>query len=496
MRIAIGSLFQESNTFSPRPTTLESFEAVYLWRGEEMFSRLRGARIEIPGYLSVLEREGIEAVPLLATSALAGGPVTRATFELLMSEMEARLERAGKVDAVLLALHGAMAIEDEPDAESEIIERIARLVPQGTPIGVSLDLHGLVTERMLKPDVFFIGYRDYPHIDMFETGVRVAETLVGVLNGRIAPRMAIAKLPMIVSPSKARTVEEPLESIVAVVRKMEADGGILHGSLFPVQPWLDLPGLGFGVLVCTNGDAAGAQRAANKIADLVWERRHEFDPDLVDLKHAIHVGLTESGTTVVADSGDAPSGGSAADNVGVLKALLDAGADRSQRTTYLTLCDAEAAKVCAAAGVGASLTIDVGHKVSRSDGTPLRIKCRVHSISDGTFVMLDAGARGTRVELGLTAVVSIGSIRMVIRSNPAFEWDTGIYTAFGLRLEEASLMFVKSPSHFKVSYAPHATRILLADTPGPTCPNMRRLVFHRVPRPLFPLDDAQRTAAK
>ena len=119
MRIAIGSLFQESNTFSPRPTTIESFEAVYLWRGDEAFSKLRTARIEIPGILSVLEPAGIEAIPLIATSALAGGVVTRATFELLMSDMESRLKQAGKVDALLLPLHGAMAIEDEDDAESD-----------------------------------------------------------------------------------------------------------------------------------------------------------------------------------------------------------------------------------------------------------------------------------------------------------------------------------------------------------------------------------------
>src|SRR5277367_3942434 len=287
MRIAIGSIFQETNTFSPRPTTLESFEAVYLWRGDEVFSKLQKARIEIPGILSVLRPQGVEAIPLIATSALAGGVVTRATFELLMSDMEARLKQAGKLDAVLLPLHGAMTVEGEDDAESEIIERVIKLVPDGTPIGVSLDLHGLVTQRMLKPNVFVIGYREYPHIDMFETGVRLAETMLAVLKGQIVPRMAVAKLPLIVSPSKARTVEDPLKSIVAVVRKMEADGEILHGSLFPVQPWLDLPALGFGVLVCTNGDAAGAQRAANKLADMVWERRNEFYPDLVELKHAI-----------------------------------------------------------------------------------------------------------------------------------------------------------------------------------------------------------------
>ena len=106
--------------------------------------------------------------------------------------------------------------------------------------------------------------------------------------------------------------------------------------------------------------------------------------------------------------------------------------------------------------------------------------------------MLDAGAQGHADRTGADrSGVPIGSMRLVIRSRPAFEWDTGIYSAFGLRLAEAALVFVKSPSHFRVSFSPHARRVLLADTPGPTCPNMRRLVFHHVTRPLFPLDDAQ-----
>jgi len=491
MRIAVGQIFQESNTFSPRPATLETFESVYLWRGDQLLSAFGDARVEVPGFLAVLKRAGVEPVPLIAANALAGGAVTRAAFESLMQDVEARLAQGGAIDAVLLALHGAMCVEDGPDAEGEIIERVAKLLPAGTPIGISLDLHGHITQRMLRPNVFLIGYREYPHIDMYETGVRVAETMLEVLQGKIVPCMALVKRPMIVSPSKARTGDEPLRNIVAVARKMEADGEILHASLFPVQPWLDLPDLGFAVLVCTNGDAAGARRSAEKLADLVWERRYDFDPELVGLREAIDAGLREEGTTVVADSGDSPSGGAAADNPSVLKALLEAGADRSDRLTYLTICDAEAATICARAGVGATLALDVGHKISRNDGRPLRVQCRVRTISDGSFVMLDAGARGTRMEQGLTAVVSIGSIRLVIRSLPAFEWDTGIYSAFGLRIEEASLVFAKSPSHFRVAFARYARRILLADTPGPTCPNMRRLVFRNVTRPLFPVDIAE-----
>jgi microcystin degradation protein MlrC len=102
--------------------------------------------------------------------------------------------------------------------------------------------------------------------------------------------------------------------------------------------------------------------------------------------------------------------------------------------------------------------------------------------------MRDAGAEGSVVELGLSAVLAIGDLRVALRSNPSFEWDTGQFTAFGLRLEEAALAFVKSPSHFRVAYAPRAARVLIADTPGPTRGNMRALKFSRVTRPLWPLD--------
>src|ERR1700722_276052 len=325
MRIAVGQIFQETNTFAPFQTDVGTFESVHLWHGDELLTAFGDARVEVPGFLAVLRQAGVEPVPLIAANALAGGVVTRAAFDSLMSEVETRLARAGELDGVLLALHGAMCISDEPDAEGEIIDRVSKAVPPGTPIGISPDLHGNIPPRMLRSNVFLIGYREYPHIDMYETGIRVAEMMLDVLKGKIAPRMALAKRPMIVSPSKARTVDEPLRSIVAVARKMEEDGAILHASLFPVQPWLDLPGLGFAVLVCTNGDAAGAKRAAEKLADLVWDRRYDFDPELVGLREAIDTGLREDGTTVVADSGDAPSGGSAADNVSVLKTLLEAG---------------------------------------------------------------------------------------------------------------------------------------------------------------------------
>ena len=53
-RIAVGLLMQESNSFSPLPTTVETFESYYVYRGDELLTRYGEARAEVPGFLSVL----------------------------------------------------------------------------------------------------------------------------------------------------------------------------------------------------------------------------------------------------------------------------------------------------------------------------------------------------------------------------------------------------------------------------------------------------------
>jgi microcystin degradation protein MlrC len=487
-RIAVASLMQESNSFSPLATTIETFESYFILRGDEILTGYGGARTEVPGFLDVLGEGGAATVPLLAAYAAAGGTVTRRAFDALVGEIEQRLQAARPVDGLLLALHGALVVEDQPDGDGEIIERMRKILPPRTPIGVSLDLHGHITPLMLQPDVFHIGYREYPHIDMYETGVRTARLLLDIVaGGRAMPAMALAKRPLLVSPISTRTTDGPLRPVVEEARRMEDAGEVIHAALFPVQPWIDVPNLGFAALVCAV-DANGAQAAAEKLADMTWERRANFFPELTPLDEAIRIGLESEGLTVVSDAGDAPTGGAAADSAAVLEALLAAGADRAPRLSYLTLCDPEAAATAVAAGPGATVALQVGHAVSRNDGEPVDITGVVLSVSDGAYRMSGAGARGLQVSMGPTAILAIGAIRLLLRSLPSMEWDRAVYTSQGLQLEDAALVFVKSPSHFRESFGPAASRILAADTPGPTAPDMRRIPFTKVTRPLYPLD--------
>jgi microcystin degradation protein MlrC len=489
MRIAIAGFMQETNSFVPFTTTVKTFEDQYLYRGEEMLTAYGSARLEIPAALDVLREAGATAVPLLATMAMASGTVERQSFDIIMGEIEQRLKAAmadGPVDGVFLALHGAMIVEDEPDAESEIVRRVRVLLKPGTPITVSLDLHGHITAAMIQPDVAYIGYREFPHIDMYETGHRAARLLIDWIGGKVKPVMALSKRHMVFSPDSARTGAPPLADIVAEGRAMEARGEVLHVSLFPVQPWIDTPGLGFAALVCGENREA-AQRCADTLARMAWDRRAEFEPQITPLDEIIRIGLTAPGLTVASDSGDAPSGGAAGDSTAVLAALLHAGADRSDRISICTIVDGEAAAEAAKAGVGKTVTLKVGHKRSGL-GEPLSVTGKVKVISDGRYVLEGPGGNGMAGEMGLTVVLAIGSIRLNLRSLAHFEWDLGIHKSVGLDPAKAGLVFVRSPAHFRASYAPIAARIFLADTPGPTCVNMRRIPYTKVTRPFYPLD--------
>ena len=488
-RVAVASIMQETNSFSPIPTTMAVFRSYYIHRGDDMLTGFGDARVEVPAIMATLRAAGHRPVPLIAAYALAAGPVTRDCFDTLVGEMEDRLRAAGPVDAMILALHGALVVEDQPDGDGEIIARMRAILPEDAPIGVSLDLHAHITPLMLQPNCFHIGYQQYPHIDIHETGERVAALMVETLAGRRRPVMALAKAPVIVPAVGGRTTDGPLSEVAAAARAAEAAGEVLHASIFPVQPWIDAPDLGFAALVCADGDMDAAQGVADRLAAMVWDKRRAFDLDLTPLDEAIAIGLTSEGMTLVSDSGDAPTGGAAADSPAVLRALLAGGAEASDRPVLLTLCDAPAAAAAHRAGAGATLTVPLGHTLSAGDGEPLTVTATVVSVSDGSYTVSDRGKKGLRMSMGATAVLGIGSIRILVRTQPSSEWDTAMYRSQGLEPEAAALVFVKSPSHFRATFGPLAARILVADTPGATRADVRQLPFRHVTRPLYPLDD-------
>ena len=146
MRIAIGQLWQETNTFNPLPTTRQHFEEFGVLRGPELIERMADTN-ELGGFIQSLRKwpEQPEIVGLARLPAWPGGAATEETFVWLRDLLVEELRRALPVDGVLLALHGAMVADGHPGVEGEVLQAIRKVIGDHVPLVATLDLHANIT---------------------------------------------------------------------------------------------------------------------------------------------------------------------------------------------------------------------------------------------------------------------------------------------------------------------------------------------------------------
>lgn len=486
MRIAVGSLFQESNRFVAQPTTLETFRRTYVYEGEDMF-KLRGTSTEVAGLLSVLEPEGAEIVPLLAAASVSGGPLDSECYDWLRSRIVDALKGAPPVDGVALVLHGSTAAESEDDPEGSLLAAVRGILGAEVPVVSTLDLHAHVTPAMVKHATALVAYKEYPHTDIFATGQVAARLLLATLRGETRPTMALAKAPMVVPAALAQTIGDgPMAKVVARARDLERQPGVLAASACLVHPWNDLPGMGCAGVVVTDDDPDQAMSAAKSIADEFWARRMAFVPDVVSTPAAVEQGRRiEGGPIIFADAADCVGAGASGDTVGLLRELMDL---EVTEPTVAMVVDPAAASACLSAGVGSSVEVDLGHRIDPAWGSPIRVRGVVRSVSDGSFVYTGGAYGGVEVSMGDAAVLDVDNFRILVASRPTYDWDDEQYRNAGIDVRAAKFVCVKNFSNYHLAYGAVAKGSFLIDTPGPSATRLGSLPYERVERPIFAID--------
>src|SRR5262249_18822605 len=167
MRMAIAGFMHESNTFNPLRTDRAAFAAQSLLFGDELVREWRDAHHEVGGFLEAAQTLGFEPVPLLMAWATPAGPVTADVFDEVTGRLVDGLRRE-KPDGLLLALHGAMVGEGNLDADGETLSRLRAALGHELPIVVTLDLHGNLSERLIRHSTAAVAYRTCPHVDQRE----------------------------------------------------------------------------------------------------------------------------------------------------------------------------------------------------------------------------------------------------------------------------------------------------------------------------------------
>lgn len=489
VRIITGSLIQESNTFSPLTSDRSAFQSAVLEWDAASLTTMTDTRTELGGFIAASANAGVTLVPTVAAWAGSGGPMLGGDFRWLTGQFLDRIAaavRAGSVDGVLLALHGAWVSADEPDADGWLVSAVRQIVGPDTPIVVTLDLHANVTERLVDAADILIGYRTYPHTDMFETGMHGAEMLFRVIREGIHPTMAMCKVPLLLPPENAQTHDGPLAPLVNTIAAVERRPGLLTASLFTVQPWLDVPELGSTIVVVTDGDGAAAQVEADRLATELWEMRSAIRVPLLAPQIAVAQALARpDGPVLLVDSADGVSSGSPGDSTAILRALLAA---QPTRLALVTIVDPEIAREAERYGER-QVNIMLGARLDPSRHTPVAVTGVIAPIATRQVRFTGGIGDGLTADMGAAAVLTVGMIRVLITEKAVPCYDPALYRTAGLEPADAQVVVVKSPNNFRHAYRDIARDWLYVDAPGASTPRLDSLVFTHAARPLYPLDN-------
>ena len=483
MSVAIASILQESNTFSPVMTRYEDFSPVF---GQQALARHDGKLTEMGGFIHVLKKARVPIAPVCAAWAITANRLDRAGYQQLVQAFERHLRRS-KANALLLAMHGAQTATGEDDVEGAVLGIAREVLGQDKPIVLTLDLHANITGRMVALADAIVGYHTYPHVDMFEVGQKAARLMLRILRGEVRPRMAYRKLPLIIQAENSQTTSGPMHKLISAAQALERSGRAEAVSIFPVQPWMDIAEMGCAVVAVTNGDLRAAQRQADTIARRLWDHKKGFEATLMPVPGALAAAIrTEGGPVVLAESSDSTGSGSPGDSTGVLKHLVRAPLT-GPAATFLV----DPASVAAAikAGVGSTVTLKVGGSFDRKNSKPIKVTGTVKLISDGRWIGRARGYNtGITTCMGRAVVLEVGQVQILMAKRSSMTVDPELFRSHGIEPLYCKIVVVKSPNGFRAAYGPIAKAIFIVDTPGVSTANLRTLPFRRVPRPIYPLD--------
>lgn len=490
MRVVIGGISHETSTFTPVQTTLDSYRERFLLRGEEIITTFTGSNTPLGGFIEGADKHGYEVIPTLYGSPHTSAPTPRPIFDTLLDELLKRIKDAGAIDGVLLGLHGSMVVGDLDtadgldDVEGYILSSIRNLVGENVPILAQLDIHSNVSPLMVEMADVLIGRETYPEIDMAERGRECVDILVQIHNEGLRPTMAIYQIPMVWGMHQV-TAHPPMNEAIAKLHEVEADPKVICGSIAVCYFLADVPHMGSSVYVVTENDMALAQQYATQLGEWIFDRRADWHYELPSTSDALKQAEDAGDFPVIfADSRDNTGGGSPGDSTGVLKTFIDAGL---QDACVLYIVDREAIAICQQAGVGSTITLDVGAKSSPLQGDPISMTVEVMALSDGNFQYDGPMFAGLTGRMGASAYIRQDEIHVILVSVGEQPFDTAFARILGLDVRQMRYIAVKSTAHFRAAFEPWAGAIYLISEPS--VHNLGGLPFKRLGRKVYPFDD-------
>jgi len=486
MRIAVGGVSHETNTYAVASTGLTEVDEFEVYAGARLVELLAGTGSGIGGILDECARRGDEILPTSFAIAHPSGTIAAGAYAEVKARLLESLAAALPVDAVALELHGAGVAEGIDDIESDLGVAIRQIVGDAVPISAVLDLHGNVTPAMGEVFDLLLGCHLYPHTDLDARGVESVELLHRIVEGDLRPTMHVTQLPMLLPPATTDG-ENPAALVNAVCAEIEKQEGVIDCTFMHGFPFTDIPDAGASMITITDGKPALAEEIGATAAAWVWDHRERFRTEVDTPESAVRLALTSDHRPVVINEcSDNPGAGTPGDGTHLLRAMIDADL---QKACFGFITDAEVVAKAIEAGVGEVIEAQLGGKHDDLHGAPISISGTVRCISDG-LLTLRAMLAGVVLPLGPSCRLTVGGIDVIVTSKPFQTIDPEIFLMHGIDVTRYDVIGLKSSQHFRAGFRDIAGVIITADSPGLSTNRVEVFEHQRLARPSWPVDGA------
>lgn len=493
-RIAVLGLALESNAFAP-VTTEQDFRERGYFIGEEM----RQAGILQPyldpagqGFAGVMTRLGDwQMVPILFAMGAAGGPCDHGFFEAVLDDMLARLEAAKPIDGVYIIGHGAGTTTETDDMDGRYFAAVREAVGADVPIVATLDLHGNVSDEMVASADVMIAFLTNPHVDMVARSAEAALLIAELFEG-MTPETAFIRLPLVTPQVTQLTAPgHPYGDLIETGQtqmRTRYGGAIANVSILSGFAFSDTRHNGMAIVVTARNDRAAAEALAGELAARAWDDRARYVPALISVDEAAGYARSNTGQPIIlADVADNPGGGGRGNTVWLLEALYQV---KAGNVLIGVFYDPALVRDASDHGQGARFRARFNRNETSEFSLPFAAEAEVLAVTDGKFMGERGMAAGVPVDLGPSCLLRLDGIRIAVISIRQQILSSETFEHFGADPGTAGTIVIKSRGHFRAGFA-HLVpddRVFEVDAPGLTTPNLDRVKWKNLPRPVYPLD--------
>ena len=494
-RIALMGMHLEANAFAPVSTEVDFRSAGY-YVGEEITNDLAQANprtaAELSGFVAEMNDQGAnwQPVPILITGSEPGGPVDHAFFERTMAEMRSRLEKALPLDGVFFSAHGAMTSTESTDPDGALLEMVRDVVGLDTPLIATLDLHANISNRMVAKADILVSYITNPHVDQRERAAEAANLMMEMFDG-MKPEAVFIRVPMVSPPVTLLSALGPYADLINYGQESKNDA-IANVSLLAGFAYGNTPENGLAVIVTGRNNRAAAEILAQDIARRAWDSRERFAISLTSIPDAVARAKAcgeETGypAVIMADCADNPGGGGRGNTPHLLRALVAANVQGCYAGIFY---DKALAAEAHELGVGNHFSAVLNRTSENEFSERFEFDAEVAGLHDGVCVGTLGIYAGRTVDLGPSAHLKVGGIDLIVVSRRKQCGDAEFFRMFGLKIEDARSILVKSRGHFRAGFLPWfpPEQVIEVDAPGLTSNVFANFTFDGYQRPIYPLD--------